>query len=77
MHGVLWVWLGSFQKSFPALGPRALGCWGNNNLLSIPVYKVNAPSPRCLIYTGSSLFVGRIWSINSCFTKLENRSTER
>lgn len=59
------------------LGPRALWHKGDNNLLSIPVCKVNAPSPRCLIYTGSSLFMGRIWSINSCSTKLENKSTER
>lgn len=49
----------------------------DNNLPGTPVCKVNAPSPRCLIYTESSLFMGRIWSINSCFTKLENKSTER
>lgn len=66
-----------WRSHFPLPGPRALGCCGDNNLLSTPVCKVNAPSPRCLIYTGSSLFMGRIWSINSCFTKLENKSTER
>lgn len=66
-----------FRSHFPPLRPRALGCWSDNNLLSTPVCNVNAPSPRCLIYTGSSLFMGRIWSINSCFTKLENKSTKR
>ena len=28
VHGVLWVWLGSFQKSFPALGPQGSGVLG-------------------------------------------------
>lgn len=45
-----------WRSHFLLPGPRALGCSGDNNLLSTPVCKVNAPSQ------GASFTLGVVYS---------------